>query len=110
MKTPLRNELFDVVDWLKEHFPLAFPRSAKQVRPLQLGIMEDILDFYDRLITPPFSKKRLRSGLNYYTSSKAYLLAQKAGVMRVNLYGFDVEPVTEEQAAYAQEKYQQRHC
>lgn len=110
MKTiTTRNELQEAVDWLKEHFPKAFPRTAKKVRPLQLGIMDDILDFYDRLDTAPFSKKKLRSGLNFYTSSKAYLQAQSAGAMRVDLFGFDVEAVTAEQAAYSLEKLASRY-
>lgn len=103
-----RNELYDVVDWFKELFPAAFPRKAKAVKPLQLGIIEQILDIYDRLDYPPFSKKKLRAGLNFYTSSKAYLKAQCAGAFRVDLYGNEETAVTEEQAQYAQEKLAER--
>lgn len=103
-----KHELHVVIEWLKENFPRAFPRKALAVRPLQLGILEDILDHYDRLTVPPFSKKKLKMGLSMYTSSKAYLKAHKPGVMRINLWGEEVEPVSESQAEYAQNKLEAR--
>lgn len=106
-ENPSRKELHDVVNWLQECFPHSFPRDAKAIKPLQLGVMDELLDFYYRLDHPPFSRKKLRLGLNYYTSSPKYLLAQKAGESRVDLYGQEVEPVTDAQSQYAKEKYGQ---
>lgn len=98
----------EVSAWLVETFPKAFSRVRKQVKPLQLGIIEDVMDIYERLDVPPFSRKRLRSGLNFYTSSKAYLQAQVEGAWRVNILGQLVEPVSKEQAQYATEKLSAR--
>ena len=101
-----KNELQDVLSWFKEQFPKAFPARVADISPLQLGIMDEILEFYERLDFPPFSKKKLRSALNYYTASPAYLKAQVSGVYRVDLFGFEVEEVTSEQAEYAKERHQ----
>ncbi len=93
-----------VVSWLYETFPKAFFRAKKKVKPLQLGIVEDVLDVYERLDVQPFSRKRLRSAINFYTSTKGYLEAQFEGAYRIDVYGHQVEPVTKSQAEYAKEK------
>lgn len=98
-----------IVSWLIEHFPAAFFKKPSDVKPLQIGIFEDILDFYERLDPPPFSKKALKDALRFYSASKAYLLSQKEGVGRVDLYGNEVDVVTKEQAKYAASQYQQRY-
>src|SRR5690348_4301341 len=92
-----KKEKLQVIDWLADHFPRAFFKKANQVRPLKVGVYDDIVDFYERLDTPPFSKKLLRESLNYYSSSPAYLNAQKVGVARVDLYGNEVDLVNEDQ-------------
>ena len=102
-----KKELQEVVDWLKENFPKAFPSNAKRIKPLQLGIMDQIFEFYDRLSYPPFSKKRLRAGINFYTSSPAYLKSQQEGCFRVDLFGHDEEIVSSSQAEYAKERLEQ---
>ena len=98
-----------IIAWLIEQFPKAFFPKAHQVQPLKLGISEDIIDVYERLQTRPFSKKRLREALNYYTASKAYLLAQKPEATRLDLFGQPNGIVTEEQALYAQKRYAERY-
>jgi ProP effector len=98
-----------VVDWLIEYFPNAFYKQAKLVKPLQVGIFDSIIEFYERLDAPPFSKKLLRIGLGYYSASPAYLNCQKAGVARIDLYGNDIDVVTEGQAKYAYQRYQQQY-
>ncbi len=104
-----KKDKLKTIDWLTEHFPAAFLRRANQVKPLKIGIFDDIIDFYERLDSPPFSKKTLREALNYYSSSPAYLNCQKTNVARVDLFGNDVDVVTEEQANYANQRYQQRY-
>ncbi|MCE3044120.1 MULTISPECIES: ProQ/FINO family protein [Legionella] len=98
-----------IIDWLIEHFPNAFFKKPVQVKPLQIGIFDDIIEFYDRLESPPFSKKSLREALNYYSSSPAYLSCQKVNTARVDLYGNEVDVVTEEQAKYAHQRFQTRY-
>ena len=98
-----------VIDWLIEHFPNAFFKKSNEVKPLKLGIFEDIIDFYERLDCPPFSKKTLREALNYYSGSPAYLNCQKPQSARVDIYGNEVDIVTEEQAKYAWQRYQEKY-
>lgn len=98
-----------IIDWLIENFPNAFFKKSTQVKPLQIGIFDEIIDFYKRLDTPPFSKKALRDALSYYSSSPAYLSCQKANAARIDLYGNEVDVVNEEQAKYAYQRYQQRY-
>jgi ProP effector len=98
-----------IIDWLIEHFPNAFFKKASHIKPLQIGIFDEIIEFYERLDSPPFSKKALREALSYYSSSPAYLNCQKANVARIDLYGNEVDVVTEDQAKYAYQRYQQRY-
>jgi ProP effector len=104
-----RKEKLVVIDWLIEHFPAAFFKKPNQIRPLKVGVYEDIIEFYERLSSPPFSRKLLRESLNYYSSSPAYLSAQKINVARVDLYGNEVDIVTDDQAKYAYQRFQQRY-
>ncbi|KTD52478.1 ProQ-like, activator of ProP osmoprotectant transporter [Legionella rubrilucens] len=105
-----KKEKLVIIDWLIEHFPNAFFKKANQVKPLQIGIFDEIVDFYDRLDSPPFSKKSLREALSYYSSSPAYLNCQKPQTARIDLYGNEVDVVTEDQAKYAHQRYQQRYA
>lgn len=107
-ETVKKNKL-QTIDWLSEHFPGAFFKKPHQIKPLKIGIFDDIIDFYERLDSPPFSKKALREALNYYSASPAYLHCQKADTARVDLYGIEVDVVTEEQAKYAFQRFQQRY-
>ena len=103
-----KNKLL-TIDFLAENFPAAFFKKSNQVKPLKIGIFDDIIDFYERLESPPFSKKALREALNYYSASPAYLNSQKANAARVDLYGNEVDIVSDEQAKYAHQRYQQRY-
>lgn len=106
----VKKDKFKVIDWLIEFFPAAFFKKGNQVKPLKIGIYDDILEFYDRLASPPFSKKGLREALNYYSASPAYLKNQKTDAARVDLFGNEVDIVTDEQAKYAYQRYQQRYA
>lgn len=103
-----KNKL-QTIDWLIENFPAAFFKKSKQIKPLKIGIFDDIIDFYERLESPPFSKKNIREALNYYSASPAYLSCQKTDTARVDLFGNEVDVVNEEQAKYAYQRYQQRY-
>jgi ProP effector len=105
-----KRDKLKIIEWLSEHFPAAFLKKITQVKPLKIGIFDDIIDFYERLESPPFSKKALREALNYYSASPAYLSCQKANVARVDLFGNEVDIVTEEQAKYAYQRYNQRYA
>lgn len=105
----VKKDKLQIIDWLIEHFPNAFFKKGNQVKPLKIGIFDDIIDFYERLDTPPFSKKSLREALSYYSASPAYLNCQKPDTARVDIYGNEVDIVTAEQAKYAHQRYQERY-
>lgn len=105
----VKKDKIKIIDWLVENFPAAFFKKANHIRPLKIGIFDDIMDFYERLDNPPFSKKGLSEALNYYSTSPAYLTCQKVGAARVDLFGNEMHLVTEEQAKYAHQRYQQRY-
>lgn len=98
-----------IIDWLIEHFPNAFFKKANQVKPLKIGIFDDIIDFYERLDSPAFSKKSIREALSYYSTSPAYLTCQKPNAARIDIYGNEVDIVNEEQAKYAHQRFQERY-
>ncbi|MDI1352847.1 MAG: ProQ/FinO family protein [bacterium] len=104
-----KKDKLEIIDWLIEHFPSAFFKKGNQVKPLKIGIFDDIIDFYERLDTPSFSKKSLREALSYYSASPAYLNCQKEDTARVDIYGNEVDVVTPDQAKYAYQRFQERY-
>jgi|TARA_R110002126_G_scaffold291802_1_gene459104 ProP effector len=104
-----RKEKLIIIDWLIEHFSAAFFKQTRSIKPLRIGIFEEINDFYNRLDAPTFSKKALRDALSYYCTSPAYLSCQKVDTARVDLFGNEVELVTAEQAKYAQQRYERQY-
>lgn len=104
-----KKERLKTIEWLIEYFPAAFFKHQRDIKPLKIGIFDEIVAFYDRLESPPFSKKKIREALNYYSSSPAYLNSQKNGVARIDLYGNEVDIVTEDQAKYAYQRFQERY-
>ena len=107
--TTVKKDKIQIIDWLVEHFPNAFFKKGNQIKPLKIGIFDDIIDFYERLESAPFSKKALRVALSYYSSSPAYLCCQKENSARIDIYGNEVDVVTSEQAKYAYQRYQERY-
>ncbi len=107
--TTVKKDKLNIIDWLIEHFPNAFFKKGNQIKPLKIGIFDDIIDFYERLDTPPFSKKSLREALSYYSASPAYLNCQKENAARIDIYGNEVDVVTQEQARYAHQRYLERY-
>jgi len=107
--TTVKKDKLQIIEWLIEYFPCAFFKKGNQIKPLKIGIFDDIIDFYERLDSPPFSKKSLREALSYYSASPAYLNCQKENAARVDIYGNEVDVVTAEQAKYAHQRYQERY-
>lgn len=104
-----RKDKLEIIDWLIDNFPNAFFKKGTQIKPLKIGIFDDIIDFYERLDSPPFSKKALREALSYYSASPAYLNCQKENTARVDIYGNEVDVVNAEQEKYAYQRYQERY-
>jgi ProP effector len=106
----VKKDKLQIIDWLIEHFPNAFFKKGNQIKPLKIGIFDDIIDFYERLDTPPFSKKSLREALSYYSASPAYLNCQKPDTARIDIYGNEIDVVTPDQAKYAHQRFQERYA
>lgn len=107
--TMTKKDKLIIIDWLIEHFPAAFFKKTRSIKPLRIGIFEEISDFYHRLDATPFSKKALREALSYYCTSPAYLSCQKVDTARVDLFGNEMEVVTQDQAKYAQQRYERQY-
>jgi ProP effector len=105
----IKTDKRQTIDWLIENFPTAFFKKSRDIKPLKIGIFDDLIDFYERLDSPPFSKKALREALNYYSRSPAYLSCQKTDTARIDLFGNEVDVVTLEQAKYAHHRHQERY-
>ncbi|MDF1646339.1 MAG: ProQ/FinO family protein [Legionellaceae bacterium] len=104
-----KQQKLKIINWLIEYFPAAFFRKTRYIKPLKIGILEDILAFHQQLDTPPFNKKILRDALTYYCTSPAYLSAQKEGKERIDLFGNEMGLVTSEQAKYARLRYERQY-
>lgn len=105
---PMQKKL-EVLDWLIENFPNAFFKTSSEVKPLQIGIFDELMTFYERLNTPPFTRQAIREALRYYSTSPAYLRCQKAETGRIDLFGYEVDIVTLEQAEYAKQRYEEKY-
>jgi ProP effector len=80
---------------LVKAFPAAFTPDSSQVRPLKLGIKDDIYARSD------MSHRRIMAALRSYCSSANYLTACTEGAVRVDLAGESAGSVTGVEAEHA---------
>jgi ProP effector len=78
-------------------FPAAFTRDTGSVRPLKLGIKEDLYAKCD------MSHRRMTAALRSYCNSVDYLMATAQGAVRIDLVGQPAGIVTEAEAKHAME-------
>lgn len=97
----------DALSWLASNFPQVFDNTLR-IRPLKVGIMEDILAYADKAAEAGISKSKLREAVVLFTRRIDYLTCLKAREMRVNLEGNPVAVVTEEEAERASSKIKKR--
>ena len=88
---------------LTERFPKAFPAHPKAIRPLKIGIDQDI-----RQACPELDEKVLRQVLGSHTHRLAYLKALARGGERIDLDGNPVAAITAEACAQAKERLKER--
>ncbi|CEK09385.1 ProQ/FinO family protein [Legionella hackeliae] len=93
--------------WLAATFPHAFDNSLR-IRPLKIGIMDDILAVADEAAKHGISKSKLREAVVIFTRRIDYLTCLKAREMRVDLAGNPVSVVTEDEAEKAATKIKKR--
>ncbi|WP_412754136.1 ProQ/FinO family protein [Legionella londiniensis] len=97
----------EALRWLAARFPQAFD-NATRIRPLKLGIMNDLLAYADEAAAAGISKSKLREAVVIFTRRVDYLTVLKAREMRIDLEGNPVEPVSEEEAERAALKIKKR--
>lgn len=93
--------------WLAAQFPAAFDNSLC-IRPLKLGIMDDILLVAEKAEKEGISRSKLREAVVVFTRRLDYLACLKLRETRVDLYGNSVEQVTLEEAEHAAMKIKKR--
>ena len=87
---------------LTERFPKAFPAHPQAIRPLKIGIDQDI-----RQACPEIDVK-LRQVLGGHTHRYSYLKTLARGGQRINLDGNPVAAITAEACAQAQQQLKER--
>ncbi|AHE65753.1 activator of osmoprotectant transporter ProP [Legionella oakridgensis ATCC 33761 = DSM 21215] len=93
----------EALRWLAATFPSAFD-NTRQIRPLKVGIMNDILVHAEEAATAGISRGKLREAVVIFTRRIDYLASIKARETRVDLHGSPVGQVTEEEAERAATK------
>ncbi|MDI9818954.1 MULTISPECIES: ProQ/FinO family protein [unclassified Legionella] len=106
-KNKSRSARNEALQWLAATFPLAFDNSLR-IRPLKIGIMEDILSHADKAADAGISRSKLREAVVLFTRRIDYLTCLKAREMRIDLLGNPVSLVTEEEAERAALKIKKR--
>lgn len=102
-----KSARIEALNWLSLRFPEAFDNTT-MIRPLKLGIMEDILNHAEEAKTAGISKSKLREAVVIYTRRIDYLICLKAKEMRIDLQGQAVSMVNEEDAERAALKIRKR--
>jgi ProP effector len=103
--TYTKTDYLQTLDWLIGYFPNAFSKKPKEIKPLKIGILEDIYAFYDCLQHPEISKAQIKHALQHYSGSTLYLSCQTENAPRVDLFGNEVDVVNKEQAKYAEQRH-----
>lgn len=98
---------YDALKWLAAAFPAAFDNSVC-IRPLKLGVMDDILAHADKAQEAGISKSKLREAVVLFTRRLDYLACLKSREMRVDLQGNPVAEVTEDESNHAAAKIKKR--
>ena len=103
-----KSAYIHTLDWLVATFPQTFSRKPKDIKPLKIGILEDIYEHLDNLNNPEFTKQDIKQAIQSYSSSPMYLACQQEDTARVDLFGQEVDVVNHEQAKYAQLRHEQK--
>ncbi len=87
------------LEWLKQNFPKVFANDPKNIKPLKIGIAQDIFAELDKFEEPPISRKQCRLALRYYANQVDYIKTILVpGNYRIDLEGNKVGMVSEKEA------------
>lgn len=106
-KNQSKKNRLDALHWLQTTFPAAFDNRT-QIRPLNIGIMSEILNHADQAYVLGISKSKLREAVVLYTRRLDYLACLKAREPRIDLLGNPSTLVSEEDAESAAKKIKNR--
>lgn len=97
----------EALNWLATRFPEAFDNRVR-IRPLKIGIIQDLLQYAEEAEQAGISKAKLREAVNIFTRRLDYLICLKAREMRIDLEGKPVAEVNKEDAEKAASKLKKR--
>lgn len=106
-KNQSKQSRLHALRWLQNKFPAAFDNRI-QIRPLNIGIMNEILQHVQEAEAAGISKSKLREAVVLYTRRLDYLACLKARELRIDLFGNTSIPVSEEDAESAALKIKKR--
>ncbi len=93
-----------VLNILADRYPAAFHADGRLVKPLAVGVLQELRAAREGEEPLPVSMQDLRRALRYYTQGAAYHRAVARGDARINLLGEAVAEVTDEQKEHAAAK------
>jgi len=93
----------EVIAQLAEAWPAAFFRNAREVKPLAIGVLKQILANRPESLQG-LNSKAIRRGVKFYTSRIAYHRAMLTASHRVNLDGSQSDEITEDMREYAKQQ------
>lgn len=106
-KEQSKKACIDALAWLSKTFPQAFDTETR-VRPLKIGIMDDVLVYVKEQEVVNVSRSKLRQALVMFTRRMEYLVCLKCREERVDLSGAVAGTVSAEDAGKAVEKIKKR--
>ena len=99
----------EAVKQFEAAWPQAFSSDPKQVKPLAIGILQQILA--DRPTElDGLNSKAIRAAMKFYTSRLSYHIAMKNAEHRVDLKGEPAEPVDDKARSHAEEQIKAIHA
>ena len=96
----IREQMFALMG---EKFPKTFSLVEAEIKPLKVGISNDIVQSLSKTATDEF-KKDLSIFLGWYVKRRAYHKSIVRESMRIDLQGNEVEPISEDNKQHAKRK------
>lgn len=88
-------------EWLIKTFPQTFFTDKENIRPLKLGIIDDILNYLSHCNQSSISRSKIRQSIQHYARRLPYLKQLQFEASRIDLQGREAGFVTEEEEELA---------
>ncbi|MGN1356326.1 MAG: ProQ/FINO family protein [Succinivibrionaceae bacterium] len=98
-----KHSIKEIVDFLHQKFPNCIFVENEKVRPLKIGIIDDMVAALGDEIgsDKSYSKTSIRQGLKAYANSRAYLDSCVKGAKRIDINGVEGDEISEEHVTYS---------